>query len=229
MKPPKPKDNDGHPCRGFRGQRLKRALDVLLSVCALLVLFPLMVAVALLVRLFLGAPVLFRQERPGTRGEPFKLYKFRTMTDDRDEQGKLLPDGKRLTGIGKFLRHYSLDELPELFNVINGDLSLVGPRPLLMKYLPYFTEKEKLRYSVKPGITGWAQIHGRNYVPWDQRLALDVWYVENWSISLDLSILARTVLMVLKKEGVAADPDVAETDLDEERRLRSPLTGSGDL
>jgi lipopolysaccharide/colanic/teichoic acid biosynthesis glycosyltransferase len=196
----------------------KSVLDPIMAVLALLVLSPILIGVALLVRIFLGAPILFRQERPGFHGKPFKLYKFRTMTNARDEGGQLLPDGERLTALGRFLRRYSLDELPELLNVVKGELSLVGPRPLLMKYLPYFTEREKLRFTVKPGITGWAQIHGRNYVPWNQRLALDAWYVENWSLSLDFRILVRTALLVLKKEGVSADPDMVETDLDEERR-----------
>jgi len=210
------------------GQPGKRVFDLLLTVPVVLVLLPLMAVVALAVRFFLGAPVIFRQERPGTSGNPFRLYKFRTMTDARDASGNLLPDGQRLTEFGKFLRHYSLDELPELFNVLKGDLSLVGPRPLLMKYLPYFTERERLRFCVKPGITGWAQIHGRNFVPWDERLSLDVWYVENCSLRLDLQILARTVSMVLKKEGVAADPDLVESDLDEERRRRMPVVGPGE-
>jgi lipopolysaccharide/colanic/teichoic acid biosynthesis glycosyltransferase len=145
------------------------------------------------------------------------LYKFRTMTDDRDDTGQLLPDKLRLTSLGIFLRNTSLDELPALFNVLKGDMSLVGPRPLLMRYLPYYTDRENLRHSVRPGITGWAQVNGRNYLPWDERLALDVWYVENWTLGLDLKILLTTFMQVLRREGVSADPDAAETDLDWER------------
>lgn len=202
----------------------KRALDLFLTFPALCVLSPLLILIAVILRLFLGSSIIFQQDRPGINGIPFRLYKFRTMTEARDAEGNLLPDGQRLTRFGRFLRRYSLDELPGLANVIKGDLSLVGPRPLLMKYLPYFSEKEKLRFSVKPGVTGWAQIHGRNYVPWDERLALDVWYVQNWSFRLDLEILAKTIVMVLKKEGVSANPDLAETDLDEERRRQVPVT-----
>jgi lipopolysaccharide/colanic/teichoic acid biosynthesis glycosyltransferase len=191
----------------------------------LVVLLPLMGILALLVRLRLGTPILFCQVRPGLYGKPFTIFKFRTMTDARDAEGNLLPDEHRLTPLGRFLRRTSLDELPELINVIKGDMSLVGPRPLLMQYLPYYTERERLRNSVKPGITGWAQINGRNYTPWDERLAMDVWYVENWSIRLDLRILVMTVFKVIEGEGVAVDPDVAETFLDQERE--SKLRGEG--
>jgi sugar transferase EpsL len=201
-----------------RTQAGKRALDLLLAVPVCILLLPVLALIALLVRTCLGTPVLFRQKRPGLHGEPFTLFKFRTMTDARDATGRLLPDGERLTPLGKVMRQLSLDELPEVFNVLRGDLSLVGPRPLLMKYLPYFYEKEKVRHAVRPGITGWAQIHGRNYLPWDERLALDVWYVENWSLRLDLYILTVTLWKVLRREGVAPDTDVVEPDLDHERR-----------
>ncbi|RKX62201.1 MAG: hypothetical protein DRP37_02185, partial [Thermodesulfobacteriota bacterium] len=151
---------------------------------------------------------------------PFTIYKFRTMTDAMDAKGNLLPDGQRLTPLGGFLRSTSLDELPELFNVLKGDMSLVGPRPLVMKYLPYYTDREQLRHSVRPGITGWAQVNGRNLILWDERLAMDVWYVENWSICLDLRILAITILKVLRREGAAKDPDSVEIHLDQERLHR---------
>jgi sugar transferase EpsL len=198
----------------------KRAFDLLFGVPTCLLLLPLLALIAILVRVRLGTPIFFLQERPGFQSKPFTLVKFRTMTDTRDVNGSLLPDRDRLTTLGRFLRKLSLDELPEIFNVLRGDLSLVGPRPLLIKYLPYFSEKENLRHTVMPGITGWAQIHGRNYLPWDQRLALDVWYVENWSIRLDLYILAATLWKVLRREGVAPDTDVVEPPLDQERKER---------
>ena len=206
---------------GHRRQSGKRVLDLIIILPACVVLLPLTAMIAMLVRLRLGTPVLFRQRRPGKDEKPFTLFKFRTMTDARNERGELLPDGERLTRLGRFLRETSLDELPELFNILRGDLSLVGPRPLLLQYLPYFTVRERLRHAVPPGLTGWAQINGRNYLPWDERLALDVWYVENWSIALDLRILALTVWKVLRREGVAADTDTAETDLDRERQGRA--------
>ncbi len=203
-------------CRNQR-QVGKRMLDLLLLLTLAPVLLPLLAFLAILVRVDIGQPVFFGQERPGRFGKPFTLYKFRTMTDARDSDGRLLPDGQRLTRFGRFLRSTSMDELPELFNVLKGDMSLVGPRPLLMKYLPYFTKREKLRHSVYPGITGWAQIHGRNYLPWDQRLAMDVWYAENWSLRLDLKILAITLWKVLCREKVAPDTDVVEPYLDQIR------------
>jgi lipopolysaccharide/colanic/teichoic acid biosynthesis glycosyltransferase len=199
----------------------KRAFDLLLVIAGLVFIWPLLVLLTCLVWAQLGRPVLFVQQRSGLHGKPLRLYKFRTMTDARSCDGLLLPDAERLTPLGKFLRRTSLDELPELFNVIKGDLSLVGPRPLFVRYLPYFTEREQLRHTVKPGITGWAQINGRNYLPWDERLALDVWYVENWSLWLDFKILMRTVVKVIAREGVSADPDEVETDLDQERRGRN--------
>jgi sugar transferase EpsL len=196
----------------------KRLLDLALTIPASALLLPAISALAVVVRLGIGAPVLFRQQRPGLHGRPFTLYKFRTMTDARDRAGQLLPDGRRLTLLGRFLRRSSLDELPELFNVLRGDMSLVGPRPLLMKYLPYYTEREQLRHTIRPGLSGWAQIHGRNRLPWDERLAMDVWYVENWSLALDLRILLLTLWKVLRRDGVAADTDTVEVDLDLQRR-----------
>ncbi|MGE4545750.1 MAG: sugar transferase [Pedobacter sp.] len=196
---------------------LKRCLDLLFAGTILMLLLPLLLGVSLLVRWKIGKPVFFRQVRPGLNERPFTLYKFRTMSMDRDKDGNLLPDGVRLTSLGRILRNTSLDELPELFNVLKGDMSLVGPRPLYSHYLPWYSQRERLRHTVRPGITGWAQIHGRNCLPWDRRLAMDVWYVENWSLLLDGRILLKTVLFVLNRQGVSADPDLVETDLDIER------------
>ena len=162
----------------------------------------LMLAVALLVRIRLGTPVLFRQLRPGMGGKPFLMLKFRTMTDDCDKQGRLLPDADRLTPFGQWLRRTSLDELPELWNVVKGDMSLVGPRPLLMEYLPLYTPEQARRHRVRPGVTGWAQINGRNAIDWDQKLALDVWYVDHRSMLLDLKIMFLTVLKVFRAENI---------------------------
>ena len=150
----------------------------------------------------MGAPVLFRQMRPGLQGEPFFLLKFRTMNDVRDEQGELLPDDGRLTGLGSFLRSTSLDELPELFNVLKGEMSIVGPRPLLMQYLDRYTPEQARRHEVKPGVTGWAQVNGRNAISWEEKFELDVWYVDNWSLWLDVKIICMTVWKILKREGV---------------------------
>jgi len=182
---------------------IKRGLDVLLAGVLLLLTAPLMLAMALAVRWRLGAPVFFRQQRPGLHGKPFTLYKFRTMTDARDEQGNPLPDEQRLTRLGRFLRSTSLDELPELWNVLKGDMSLVGPRPLLMEYLPLYTPEQMRRHEVKPGITGWAQVNGRNALTWEERFALDVWYVDHVSFGLDLKILLLTLWKVVTREGIA--------------------------
>jgi lipopolysaccharide/colanic/teichoic acid biosynthesis glycosyltransferase len=203
--------------RGFYLRCGKRALDVFLTVVALILLWPIAAVVALLVRTFLGSPVLFRQERPGRYGMPFFLSKFRTMTSRCDTQGKLLPDTERLTRFGRFLRGTSLDELPELLNVLRGEMSLVGPRPLLLRYQPFYNERERKRFEVLPGITGWAQINGRNNVSWNERLQFDVWYAENASLPLDLKILALTILRTVRREGVQADPASIMLDLDAER------------
>jgi lipopolysaccharide/colanic/teichoic acid biosynthesis glycosyltransferase len=200
---------------------MKRLADLLIASTALILLLPVMLLTAAMVRVGLGAPVLYRQIRPGRFAAPFLLYKFRTMTDAVDACGDPLPDRERLTPLGSFLRRTSLDELPELFNVLKGEMSLVGPRPLYVKYLPYYTERERLRHSVRPGITGWAQVHGRNLVPWSDRLAMDVWYVEHQSLLLDLKILGLTFLKVFTREGVAAIPDDVEMDLDQERGGKS--------
>lgn len=167
-----------------------------------------MLATAIVVRMKLGAPILFKQKRPGLHGKPFYLYKFRTMTDERDESGKLLPDSVRLTSTGKWIRKLSLDELPQLFNVLKGELSLVGPRPLLMEYLPLYSKEQIRRHEVKPGITGWAQVNGRNAISWDDKFALDVWYVDHKSFLLDLKILFLTFIKVFKREGINQDDHV---------------------
>ena len=180
----------------------KRVFDLLLTTVGLVVLSPVMLALALLVWIFHGRPVLFRQTRPGYRGVPFALYKFRSMTDARDPQGSLLPDEQRLTRFGRFLRASSLDELPELFNVLRGEMSLVGPRPLLMQYLERYSAEQMRRHEVLPGITGWAQINGRNALTWQEKFRLDVWYVDHRSLWLDLKILAITLWKVLKREGI---------------------------
>ena len=187
-----------------RSSWLKRLLDVVGASVALLIFGPLMLYLAFRVRQELGNPVLFRQVRPGLGGKPFVMYKFRTMTEERDEQGNLLPDEKRLTPFGAFLRAWSLDELPELFNVLKGDMSLVGPRPLLMQYLDRYTPEQFRRHEVKPGITGWAQVNGRNALSWEEKFKLDVWYVDNWSMWLDLKILWLTLVKVLRREGISA-------------------------
>lgn len=183
----------------------KRFFDAILAALALLMLAPVMLVTALLVRRYLGSPVLFSQTRPGFKGKPFQVYKFRTMTDARDSDGNLLPDDVRLTPFGLFLRSSSLDELPQLFNVLKGDLALVGPRPLLMAYLPLYSARQARRHDVRPGITGWAQVNGRNAISWEQKFELDVWYVENQSFWLDLKILALTLKKVFVKEGISAD------------------------
>jgi lipopolysaccharide/colanic/teichoic acid biosynthesis glycosyltransferase len=164
---------------------------------------PLLLVIATLVRLFLGHPVLFTQERPGYLGKPFRLYKFRSMTDKRDEQGALLPDAERLTPLGHFLRSYSLDELPELFNVLRGEMSLVGPRPLLLQYLERYTPGQARRHEVFPGIAGWAQVNGRNALTWEDKFRFDVWYVDHWSLWLDIKILCMIPVIVLKREGIS--------------------------
>ncbi|MBE3575648.1 MAG: sugar transferase [Firmicutes bacterium] len=182
----------------------KRGLDIIGAGAGIVLLWPLLLAIAVAVRVALGRPVLFRQVRPGLHGKPFTLYKFRTMRDSRDAAGNLLPDEQRLTRFGRFLRSTSLDELPELFNVLRGDMSLVGPRPLLMEYLDRYTPEQARRHEVKPGITGWAQIHGRNALSWEDKFRLDVWYVDHWSLWLDLKILCITVLKVFRREGISA-------------------------
>ncbi|TBL70838.1 sugar transferase [Paenibacillus thalictri] len=196
---------------------MKRIFDFVAAVTLLIVFGPVMIAVALLIYWKIGAPVLFRQMRPGLHMKPFWIYKFRTMTEQRDSRGELLPDEARLTRLGLFLRRLSLDELPQLFNVLLGEMSLVGPRPLLMRYIPYFTEREKSRFSIRPGITGLAQISGRNQLPWSIRLEMDADYVERWSFALDMEILAKSLLKVCRRENVADYPSLELQDLDIER------------
>lgn len=190
----------------------KRILDFTLALTALVVLSPAIIIAAVLARIGMGSPILFRQQRPGLGGRPFHVLKFRTMTSECDANGNLKPDSDRLTRAGRFLRKTSLDELPQLWNVVKGDMSLVGPRPLLMEYLPNYTAEQNRRHEVMPGITGWSQINGRNDVVFSERLRLDVWYVEHWSMWLDLKILARTVLKVFRSSGVRLDQSVAEID-----------------
>jgi lipopolysaccharide/colanic/teichoic acid biosynthesis glycosyltransferase len=197
----------------FYALRGKRFFDLLATVPAVIVLLPLFVVIAFIVRVRLGSPVVFRQERPGLHERPFAILKFRTMTDARDEDGCLLPDAQRLTRLGAFLRKTSMDELPELFNVLKGDMSLVGPRPLLTGYLPYYTERERLRHQVRPGITGLSQVSGRNYLQWDERLEMDAWYVENVSLGLDLKIIFKTIREVLSTKDVAVLPGMVSTFL----------------
>ena len=197
---------------------MKRPLDCALAACALLLLSPVIGVIALLVRIKLGAPVIFHQRRPGRNERVFNLCKFRTMTDARDEKGELLPDAKRLTKFGSILRQTSLDELPELVNILKGDMSFVGPRPLLVRYLPWYTEREKRRHEVRPGLTGLAQVSGRNFIGWDKRLDLDVQYADRITFLGDLGILLKTVRSVLSQADVAVDTDTTERFLDEERR-----------
>lgn len=209
----------------------KRFLDLVLSSIAIILLSPLLAAVAVLVRFKLGSPVLFHQERPGLDEKIFTLCKFRTMTDERDEQGNLLPDSARLTPFGKLLRATSLDELPELFNIWKGDMSIIGPRPLLVSYLPWYTQEERLRHTVRPGLTGLAQVSGRNFLDWDSRLAKDVEYVKNLSFAMDLKVLRMTVAVVFKRSEVAEDTAVSEGNLAQIRRQRQErekeMTGGG--
>jgi sugar transferase EpsL len=182
---------------------LKRAFDLVISAAALLVLAPFLLLIALLVRLTLGSPILYRQMRPGLHARPLALLKFRTMTEARDKEGSLLPDSRRLTHFGRFLRRASLDELPEFWNVLKGEMSLVGPRPLLMRYLDRYTPAQMRRHEVRPGITGWAQVNGRNALTWEEKFALDVWYVDNRSFWLDLKIIALTIWKSIRREGIS--------------------------
>lgn len=184
---------------------IKRWLDFILSLFAVIVLSPILLIVALLVRIKLGSPVIFKQERPGLHEKIFTLYKFRTMTDGKDKDGNLLPDDQRLTKFGKLLRSTSLDELPELFNILRGDMSIVGPRPLLVKYLPLYNEHQKHRHDVRPGFTGWAQCNGRNAISWEEKFDLDVYYVKHVAFILDLSIIFKTIKIVFLREGISSD------------------------
>lgn len=184
---------------------IKRILDIISSLLAIIILSPLLAVTAVLVKTKLGSPVLFKQERPGKDEKIFTLMKFRTMTDERDENGELLPDEVRLTKFGKFLRSTSIDELPELFNILKGDMSVIGPRPLLVEYIPRYNEHQHRRHEVRPGLSGWAQVNGRNTVSWEDKFDMDVHYVDNYSFAMDVKILFMTVLNVLKKEGINSE------------------------
>jgi lipopolysaccharide/colanic/teichoic acid biosynthesis glycosyltransferase len=181
---------------------IKRLFDIISSAAGLIAISPLLVVLAVLVRLKLGSPILFRQQRPGLGGKAFVIYKFHTMTDQRDTSGNLLPDEQRLPAFGRFLRSTSFDELPELFNVLKGDMSIVGPRPLMMKYLDRYSPQQARRHEVKPGITGWAQINGRNAISWEDKFKFDVWYVDNWTFWLDMKIILKSIWMVIAREGI---------------------------
>ena len=187
---------------------LKRLFDILVSMLLIALLLPIIILVFVLIRLNMGRPALFRQIRPGLKGRLFTVYKFRTMSEQVDAAGNALPDGQRLTSLGLFMRKTSLDEIPQLFNVLTGDMSLVGPRPLLVEYLPLYSPDQARRHLVRPGITGWAQVHGRNTISWQDKFSLDVWYVENASFLLDIKILCMTALKVLRRDGInASDAD----------------------
>lgn len=212
-----------HKPYGVYERFFKRPLDILCALLALTVFCWLYAIVAILVRVKLGSPVIFKQNRPGKNEKIFTLYKFRTMTDEKDENGNLLPDEVRLTKFGRFLRKTSLDELPEAFNILKGDMSVVGPRPLLVTYLPYYSETEKHRHDVRPGLSGWAQIHGRNYVSWDERLALDIEYVNKITFSRDLSVVFNSFLQAVKHEDIAVDTNSVEPNFAEERKSKKKL------
>lgn len=196
----------------------KRFFDIVLSLIAIIILSPVYLVVSILVLLFMGWPILFKQPRPGKNEKIFNMYKFRTMTDKKDKDGNLLPDNQRLPKFGKFLRKTSLDELPEFFCILNGSMSFVGPRPLLVKYLPYYTEEEHHRHDVRPGLTGWAQANGRNLVNWDERFKLDLEYVNNVSLIMDIKVILKTISVVLKHEGITDGKTETMTFLDEERK-----------
>lgn len=188
----------------MEARMLKRAFDIVLAASLLLLTAPLLLVAGISVRLLLGSPVLFRQQRPGLGGKPFLICKFRTMTDRKDATGRLLPDDQRLTRFGRLLRSTSIDELPELWNVLRGEMSFVGPRPLMMAYLPLYDERQAVRHNVRPGITGWAQVQGRNAISWEQKFDADIWYVEHRGFWLDLRILLRTAAIVVRREGISA-------------------------
>lgn len=198
--------------RSFYDKYIKRSIDFALSLIAIVILSPVLVIVALLVRIKLGGPVLFKQKRPGLNEKVFTMYKFRTMTDERDSEGELLPDEVRLTKFGKTLRSTSLDELPELFNILKGDMAIVGPRPLLIQYLPLYNDRQKRRHCVKPGITGYAQVNGRNSITWEEKFEYDLEYVNNANFLLDLRIIAATFKTVFSKEGINSENDATMED-----------------
>lgn len=197
---------------------IKRALDILGAAIGLMVFSPILIVVSLMIRREMGSPVLFRQTRPGMHGKPFQMFKFRTMRDAIDADGRPLPDAERLTKLGSFLRSSSLDELPELWNVLMGEMSLVGPRPLLMEYLPLYSHEQARRHEVRPGVTGWAQVNGRNAISWDEKFALDVSYIDNRSLWLDLKIIWLTIRKVVKREGISAAGEATMPKFEGEKR-----------
>ncbi len=197
---------------GIYRNHLKRAMDFILSLTSIIVLSPLMLVVAVLVRIKLGSPVIFKQKRPGLNEKIFTLYKFRTMTAEREENGELLPDEHRLTKFGKFLRSTSLDELPELFNILKGEMSIVGPRPLLVQYLPLYNEHQRRRHEVRPGLTGWAQINGRNAISWEEKFDFDIEYIDNISFISDLKIVLLTIKKVFNREGITQEGEATIED-----------------
>lgn len=202
------------------GKYVKRLLDIIISLCALIILSPILLILAILVRFKLGSPIIFHQERPGYNEKIFKLCKFRSMTEEKDENGNLLPDAVRLTKFGRMLRSTSLDELPELWNILKGDMSLIGPRPLLVSYLPYYTEEERLRHTVRPGLTGLAQVSGRNLLDWDKRFAKDVEYVRNLSFKMDVKIFFLTIKKVFVHENIEVDTNKVEGNFAEIRKAQ---------
>ena len=216
-----PNSINPHRKRGFYEKYIKRLMDVVCALLAITVFSPIYILVAVLVRVKLGSPIIFKQARPGLNEKIFTLYKFRTMTDKKDENGNLLPDDVRLTKFGRLLRKTSLDELPEAFNILKGDMSIVGPRPLLVSYLPYYTEEERHRHDVRPGLTGLAQINGRNFVNWDNRLAFDIDYVKNITLCNDIHIIFQTAFKFIKRQDIAVDTNKVEPNFAEERRKKT--------
>lgn len=196
---------------------IKRFCDIILSLFLIIILSPVIIFIYLILFFRLGNPVIFIQKRPGLGGKIFKMYKFRTMTNETDSKGNLLPDEQRLTKFGKFLRSTSLDELPELFNVFKGEMSLVGPRPLLVEYLELYSSEQSRRHEMKPGITGWAQVNGRNNISWEEKFRLDVWYVDNWSLFLDIKILFKTITVVFQRKGISSPSSATMEKFDPER------------
>ena len=200
----------------------KRFFDFWISLIALICISPILLVVTIWLHFAnKGAGAFFFQERPGKNGKIFKVVKYKTMTDERDDNGELLPDAERLTKVGRFVRSTSIDELPQLFNVLNGDMALIGPRPLLVQYLPYYTAREQLRHTVRPGISGWAQVHGRNTAKWDERLEMDAYYAEHVSLWLDLKVIAITIKNVLMRKDISVDSNAVEPYLDEERKNKT--------
>lgn len=203
---------------------LKRILDTAFALALVFLLAPVALTISAVVKLTLGRPVLFKQLRPGFHEQPFLMWKFRTMKAAASEEGKELSDSERLTRVGTFLRSTSLDELPQILNILRGQMSFIGPRPLLMRYLPHFSERERLRFTMRPGLAGWAQVSGRNQLEWDERLAHDVWYVENWSFTLDWKIAMMTIGTILKRKGFSDDPESLMSNLDVVRKNQAKRT-----